>query len=125
LCCLGVVVCCVCFVLFVGRSRVLVCLLTCSLCVRGFLKAEILVLFFGFFEPKFEVENQTLVVGAGGGIRTPNTMAISPSTSFFPPNLPFFVIVANNQHNTYSVMLMRTSILLMVRLSGVIAWVTF
>jgi hypothetical protein len=65
---LGVVVCCVGCVLCVGHSRVLVCLLTCLLCVRGFLKVEILVLFFGFFEPKFEEENQTQFVGAGGGI---------------------------------------------------------
>ena len=75
---LGVVVCCVGFVLCAGRSRVLVCLLTCPLCVRGFLKAEILVLFFGFFEPKFEEENQTHLVGAGGGIRTSPFMAILP-----------------------------------------------
>ena len=70
LCRLGVVVCCVGCVLCAGRSHELAYLLTCPLCVRGFLKATILFLFFGFFEPKFEVENQTLVVGAGGGIRT-------------------------------------------------------
>ena len=89
---LGVVVCCVGFVLCVGRSRVLVCLLTCPLCVRGFLKAEILVLFFGFFEPKFEEENQTQSVGAGGGIRTPVAMAISPSYGFFSLNIPFLFL---------------------------------
>lgn len=65
--CLGVVVCCVGFVLCVGHSRELVCLLTCPLYIWGFLKVKHLFLFFG---QKFEVENQTLVVGAGGGIRT-------------------------------------------------------
>ena len=68
--CLGVVVCCGGCVLCVGRSRVLVCLLSCSLYVLGFLKVEHLFLFFGFFEPKFEEKNQTHLFGAGGGIRT-------------------------------------------------------
>jgi len=79
---LGVGLCCVGFVLCVGRSRVLVYLLTCPLYVLEFLKATILVLFFGFFEPRFEVENQTQLFGAGGEIRTHTFMAISPFNKF-------------------------------------------
>ncbi|MCL2477621.1 phage terminase large subunit [Candidatus Bathycorpusculum sp.] len=41
--------------------------MTYPLCVRVFLKAQILVL---FFEPNFEVENQTHLLGAGGKFTT-------------------------------------------------------
>jgi hypothetical protein len=47
---------------------------------------------FLFFGPRFEVENQTHLVGAGGGIRTLPFMAISPLLGFFSPTFHFFLL---------------------------------